>query len=382
MRPGLIVILALEFVIDAFNTLGWWFTLPVAERVGTYRRLFWVRCAGSALNESIPAASVGGEPAKVLLLRERISTSAATASLLATKVSFSFSTAIFIIVGLAAVWSRLNLPLDISLPLLMGFILMLIGITTFAILQLRGIGAGMVRVLRRLRIPVRWLALIESSSHEVDVHLDEFYRARTGNLIRAMGAHLCAFGCGAVQILLMLGWIGFGFDSIAALGIEAFSMLIAFVGFARHPGRGESLGFLGAQSASFRRDGGRDSIPPYMVVQDNRGSCGFRRVAAPVTGSAGANRRLRITSMPYALRYCETWDRGQGSLTQLPLLGYRFTELPAGKTHPHLTSFMALPVRGLSSAVKRNSPYISFKPHLTNYMPNMVNDGQMNSLCA
>lgn len=230
--PGLIVILALEFVIDAFNTLGWWFTLPVAERVGTYRRLFWVRCAGSALNESIPAASVGGEPAKVLLLRERISTSAATASLFATKVSFSFSTVIFIIIGMAAVWSRLNLPLDIFLPLLMGFILMLIGITTFAILQLRGIGAGMVRVLRRLRIPVRWLALIESSSHEVDAHLGEFYRARTGDLIRAMGAHLCAFGCGAVQILLMLGWMGFGFDSIAALGIEVFSMLIAFVGFA------------------------------------------------------------------------------------------------------------------------------------------------------
>ena len=157
--PGLLVILALEFVIDAFDTLGWWFTLPVGQRAGAYRRLFWVRCAGNALNESTPAASVGGEPAKVVLLSGRISTSAATASLLATKVCFCLSTAIFIIVGMAAVWSRLSLPRDISLALLLGFILMLIGITTFAILQLRGIGAGTVRVLRRLRIPDRWLAL-------------------------------------------------------------------------------------------------------------------------------------------------------------------------------------------------------------------------------
>ncbi len=230
--PGLLVILALEFVIDAFNTLGWWLTLPVAERAGTYRRLFWVRCAGSALNESTPAASLGGEPAKIVLLRGLISTSAATASLLATKVSFCFSTAIFIIAGMGAVWSRLSLPREISLALLSGFILMLIGITTFATLQLRGIGAGTVRVLRRLRIPDRWLALIETSSHDVDSHLSDFYRARTGDLVRSVGAHLCAFGCATMQILLMMEWLGLGFDPIAALGIEAFSMLIAFVAFA------------------------------------------------------------------------------------------------------------------------------------------------------
>jgi uncharacterized protein (TIRG00374 family) len=230
--PGLFVILALDFAVDAFNTLGWWFTLPVEQRTGAYRRLFWVRCAGNALNESTPAASVGGEPAKVLLLRGKISTSAATASLLATKVSFSFGTAIFIIAGMAVVWQRLNLPRDISLALLVGFILMLFGISTFAILQLRGIGAGTVRVLRRLRIPARFLALIESSSHEIDAHLSDFYRARTGDLVRSVAANLCGFCCGVLQVLLMVQWLGLGFDPIAALGIEAFSMLVSFVAFA------------------------------------------------------------------------------------------------------------------------------------------------------
>jgi uncharacterized protein (TIRG00374 family) len=230
--PGLFVILALDFVIDAFNTLGWWFTLPVAERAGNYRRLFLVRCAGSALNESTPAASIGGEPAKILLLRGRISTSAAAASLLATKVSFCFSTAIFIVVGMTAVWPRLRLPLDVSLALLLGFILMLIGITTFAVLQMRGIGVGTVRILRRLRVPDRWLTMVESSSHEIDDHLRDFYRARTCDLIRSAAAHVCAFCVGVLQILLMIEWLGLGLDPIAALGIEAFSMLVAFVAFA------------------------------------------------------------------------------------------------------------------------------------------------------
>jgi uncharacterized protein (TIRG00374 family) len=230
--PGLILILVLEFVIDALCTLGWWFTLPVALRTGNYCRLFWVRCAGSALNESTPTASLGGEPVKIVLLRGRIPTSAATASLLAEKVSFCFSTAIFIVIGMAAIWSRLSLPREISLALILGFILMLIGITTFAIMQLHGIGAGSVRILKRLRIPDRWLAFIESSSHDIDAHLSDFYRARTGDLFRSVGAHLCGFACGVFQILLMTGWLGLGFDPIAALGIEAFSMLISFVAFA------------------------------------------------------------------------------------------------------------------------------------------------------
>ena len=63
LGPGLVVILALEFVADGFNTLGWWFTIPAAGRNGIYCRLFWVRSAGNALNQSIPAASLAGEPA-------------------------------------------------------------------------------------------------------------------------------------------------------------------------------------------------------------------------------------------------------------------------------------------------------------------------------
>ena len=230
--PGVIVILALEVFVDAFNTLGWWYTFPVAEREGSYRRLFLVRCAGSALNESTPAASVGGEPAKVLLLRGRITTSATAASLLATKVSFLFSTAIFIVAGMSAVWPRLKLPLDVSLALLVGFILMLIGITAFAVLQMRGIGVGTVRILRRLRVPDRWLAMVETSSREIDDHLRGFYRARTGDLVRAVASHMCAFCVSLLQILLMIEWLGLDFDPIAAFGIEAFSMLVALVGFA------------------------------------------------------------------------------------------------------------------------------------------------------
>jgi uncharacterized protein (TIRG00374 family) len=229
--PGVLIILALEVVGHAFNTLGWWFTLPTSQRAGTYGWLFWVRTAGQAINESTPAASLGGEPAKIVLLRSRLSTGAAAASLLATKVSFCAAKLVFIMVGMAVVWSRLVLSRKLSLALLVAFIVMAIGIAMFAAVQMCGIGSGTVKALHRVGLSVRWIARIESSLHDVDAHLKDFYRARTGDLLRAMTAHGFAFACGVLQILLLVTWLGLPFDPAAAFGIEAFAALIALVTF-------------------------------------------------------------------------------------------------------------------------------------------------------
>src|SRR5262249_46309822 len=60
----------------------------------------------------------------------------------------------------------------------------------------------------------------------------DFYRARTGDLLRSVAAHLCAHGAGTVQALLLIGWLGLHYDPVAALGIEAFSALVSLVLFA------------------------------------------------------------------------------------------------------------------------------------------------------
>jgi uncharacterized protein (TIRG00374 family) len=229
--PRLVVILVLEFAVDACNTLGWWFTLPVTARAGAYGWLFWVRSAGTALNEATPTASLGGEAAKIALLRRRMPSATAAASLLAARLSFSSAKAIFIGAGLAAVWPRLRLPRDVSLALLSGFGVVLIGIVLFAAIQVRGLNVGNLGVLRHARIPARWIALIADWLHGVDAHLRDFYRRRIGDLARSMAAHFCGFACGTLQILLMLGWLGLPFDPAAALGIEAFSTLIGFLMF-------------------------------------------------------------------------------------------------------------------------------------------------------
>src|SRR5271163_5231348 len=76
--PKLVLVVALERIVDLFNTVGWWFTFAPNLRRGTLGILYLVRLAGSALNQVLPAASMGGEPAKVMLLRPHLPAAAAT----------------------------------------------------------------------------------------------------------------------------------------------------------------------------------------------------------------------------------------------------------------------------------------------------------------
>ena len=91
--PKIVFIFALERIVDLFNTDGWWYTFAPNLRRGTHGILCLVRLAGTALNEMMPSASIGGEPAKVILLRPYLPTTAATASVPFLKAGFPKSIA-------------------------------------------------------------------------------------------------------------------------------------------------------------------------------------------------------------------------------------------------------------------------------------------------
>jgi hypothetical protein len=59
----IVLIFAIERIVDLFNAVGWWFTFAPNLRRSTPSTLYMVRLAGTVLNEMTPSASVDGEPA-------------------------------------------------------------------------------------------------------------------------------------------------------------------------------------------------------------------------------------------------------------------------------------------------------------------------------
>jgi uncharacterized protein (TIRG00374 family) len=229
--PKLIFIVALELIVDLFNTVGWWVTFAPNLRRGTFGTVYLVRLAGTALNQVLPAASMGGEPAKVMLLRPHFPVAAATASVLTARVSFTFAKAIFIAAGMLITWHRLRLPHGLSSALLAGFVVTLAGLVVFLMLQLRGFARVVGRFGRRAGVPEKWMAEIDGASGAVDAHVAEFYRSRPGDLARSIAAHLFASSFGVLQVSLLLGWLALPNDWQTSLAIEAFSALVSFIIF-------------------------------------------------------------------------------------------------------------------------------------------------------
>ena len=228
---GLIVVVVLELVVDWFNTVGWWFTFPPALRGGTLTRLFFVRLAGTALNTTLPAASVGGEPAKVYLLSDDFPVATVIATIMTSTLLFTLAKAGYIAAGTMLTFVKFHLSREFAIGMLAGFAATLAGTIGFLLLQLRGFSAWTHRIIAWLPLPEKWAEGIQQMVPHVDAEISALLRTRPRDLIMALCSHWLAFACGVVQVVLLLGWLGLPRSITGALAIESFSMLLGFVAF-------------------------------------------------------------------------------------------------------------------------------------------------------
>ena len=291
---GLLAIIAIEFIVDFFNTLGWLFTLSSPHRRGQFGRLFLVRLAGSALNQAIPVASLGGEPTKVFLLRSHVPMEAAISSVVVSRSAFSIAKAIFILAGIASTASLINLRPALIVVLITGFLITLSGILLFLVLQLRGLSATSTRILARLHIPQRWVSSILQISPQVDEEIAGFYRSRRADLVAAILSHQAAFLCGVCQVLLLLGWMGLVRDWRIALAIESLSTLFGFATFL---------------------------IPDSLGIKEGGLALTFSALALPVSAGLAVAIAFRITSLV-------------GTLVGLSVMSGLLTRIPLNTTKP------------------------------------------------
>ncbi|MDO8432607.1 MAG: flippase-like domain-containing protein [Candidatus Binatus sp.] len=294
---GLVAIILLEFIVDGFNTLGWWFTFPSELRRGSYRRLFFVRLAGTALNQTIPAASIGGEPAKVYLLTPDFPVATAIASVLTSSMTFSLSKVVFIACSVVVTWPRFHLPHGFSVAVLSGFIVTLGGILVLLVFQLRGFTTATKLIIARIPMPERWRQGIHRLTPNVDQEIIDFYRSRPRDLLLAALSHQLAFGCGVIQVWLLLGWLGLPRELVTCLAIESFTMLLGFVTFV---------------------------VPDSIGVQEGSRLIAFTALGMPAAAGVAVGIAFRLTSIVGA---------AAGLLAFSILKGRRPADLVSGRTN-------------------------------------------------
>jgi glycosyltransferase 2 family protein len=225
---GLVAILLVESVGVGLNTGGWALAFPRGERPVNMGRLLAARLAGDAMNYLTPSATVGGELLRVRLLRPDVPVSLRWASVSVAKVGQTVAQAVFILLGLALFSPELEALaawpgwLSSVIAALAGVAALAAG-ATFVWAVGRGFWATMHSGLSRVRLARLLPASWAGPGRDLDAALA---RLGPGRVAASLGCFVAGWAVGAVEIYLILYWVGAAVDWTTALALETGSVLI------------------------------------------------------------------------------------------------------------------------------------------------------------
>jgi putative membrane protein len=225
-RLGLVVLFPFCVAV-AFDTLGWRVLLP--ECRVPWGTLAAARLAGEAANLLTPTVSVGGEPLKAYLVRDRLPLALGLASVVVDKTTVVMGQAAFLAAGLVVALLALESSKTVTIAMAALLAVEILGVGGFALVQIRGGISGAGRILRRLGVG-------RAESHrellcEVDVRLARLYRERHARVLLSALLHALGWAVGGLEIYLVLTLAGVPVSLATALILEAVGCAVRFATF-------------------------------------------------------------------------------------------------------------------------------------------------------
>jgi putative membrane protein len=209
------------------DTLGWRVLLPKG-RV-PWRTLGAARLAGEAVNLLTPTASVGGEPLKAYLVRDRLPLDEGLASVVVDKTTMVMGQAAFLAAGLGVALLALQPSRTVTIAMAALLAVEIVGVGGFALVQTRGGIAGAGRILHRLGV-----GRVESHRellHEVDGRLPRLYRERRARVLLSALLHTLGWAVGGLEIYVVLTLADIPVSLTTALVLEAVGCAVRFATF-------------------------------------------------------------------------------------------------------------------------------------------------------
>lgn len=230
---GLTVMLVPSSVMYVLDCLGWQLTLGRHKTAVPFSRLFIIRTAGELVNATTPTAYVGGEPLKASLLKTcSVPMADGLASVIVAKTTMTIAQIIYILLGTGiGVWillsSESTQPDHVSgMAIALSLGLLLFATTTFMIIQRRGLFAVMFHVMARCGIRITALETRREKLLAIDNSVVGFYIHNQVSFLLSVGAFFGGWLAEALEVYVILRYLGEPIDIVTALSIDAIATLI------------------------------------------------------------------------------------------------------------------------------------------------------------
>lgn len=225
---GFAVVLAIYLAAFVVDTFTWQMTLASVPLDATWLYRTWrVRMVGEAFNNVMPAAGLGGEPVKAVMLKKSygIGYREATASLILARTVNLIALIVFLIIGFAIMLMTPKLPASYQTVAGIGLAGLALGtLGAFAVQRTRFASlAGTWLTRSRIGKPVE---SILHHVHDMDARLVAFYAGHRRKFAWAVLLAFVNWMLGALEVYYTLLLLGHPVSFAEAWMIEATAQLV------------------------------------------------------------------------------------------------------------------------------------------------------------
>jgi uncharacterized protein (TIRG00374 family) len=225
---GFAIIMGMHVFTFLTDVVGWQLTftsIPPAPR--WTRRLYAIRLAGEAFNHILPAASMGGEPFKVALLKThyQVPYREAAATLVVARTANTIALLGFVALGFVFLVTSVKFPQSMVLVAGIGLAVLAIITVQFFLVQWFKFNSRVGRRLLRTRFGRR-IERAVNFLQDMDDHIVQFYRASHLRFAVALLLGTVNWMLGAVEVFLVMRFIGHPVSFTDAWIVESLAQLM------------------------------------------------------------------------------------------------------------------------------------------------------------
>lgn len=225
---GIVWVLGLYFIAFAVDSWGWQLALPEAPLTPRWAYRFWkARMVGEVFNSILPAAGMGGEPIKALLLKKYygLGYREIIASLILAKTINMAGLVAFLVIGFALAWASPVLPMGYKIIAAAGLGGLSIGIILFwAVQRFRWTSIAGTRIARW---PIgQRLESVLHHIHDMDERLVTYYTRHRPRLWGALALAFLNWVLGVAEIWVAMVLLDHPVTWTEAWIIEAVTQLV------------------------------------------------------------------------------------------------------------------------------------------------------------
>ena len=211
------------------NAWAWTLVIKSFKHKIFFKDIFSISLSGFAINYITPVVNLGGEPYKIIALKEHLGLNSSVSSVVLYSMLHFLSSFLFWFI--AIILAVISLPLTTELQIILGasFLFTLFGVWFFYSRHKNGIFNSLINLIRKLPFTAKLsekLQLKESSLALIDNQIIELYTKQRTTFNTSLSLEVIARVVASIEFIFILRAIGIEITLVEAIYINAFSSLV------------------------------------------------------------------------------------------------------------------------------------------------------------